>query len=241
MPTAQARTTQARRLHASRSSIRSANDTSSLSERRIARRFFLFRWHRAHTCHALKCQDSDLQRPMAWFPGAHVLRTMSWAHVRVWGAAGRGCHTLVWPGSARFARSSYVNRALFGISTADKAQRCRARVARAKAPKRPASTAHLASSASGCPRPGRRDRALGAATERCASTTFEGHQQAPKEGPLSKDSRFRSEVERHRLNEKGTSEVASGALPAALTHDDGRALADARERGSRRTQDLRHS
>ena len=117
MPTAQARTTQARRLHASRSSIRSANDTSSLSERRIARRFFLVRWHRAHTCHALKCQHSDLHRPMAWFPGAHVLRALSWVHVRVWGAAGRGCHTLVWPGSAHFVRSSYVNRALFGIST----------------------------------------------------------------------------------------------------------------------------
>ena len=64
-----------------------------------------------------KCQDSDLHRPMACFPGAYALRALSWAHVRVWGAAGRGCHTPVSPGSARFAHSSYVNRALFGIST----------------------------------------------------------------------------------------------------------------------------
>ena len=64
-----------------------------------------------------KSQDSDLHRPMAWFPGAYVLRALSWAHVRVCGAAGRGCHTPAWPGSARFARSSYVHRALFGIST----------------------------------------------------------------------------------------------------------------------------
>jgi hypothetical protein len=64
-----------------------------------------------------KTQDSDLHRPMAWFPGAYVLRALSWAHVRVWGAAWRGCHTPAWPGSAHFARSSYVNRALFGTST----------------------------------------------------------------------------------------------------------------------------
>ena len=159
---------------------------------------------------------------MAWFPGAWDLRALSSAYGRVWGAAGRGCHVPVWPGSAHFVRSSYVNRDLFGISTADKAQRCRARVARAKAPKRPASTAHLASSASGCPWPGRRDRALGAAaTERCASTTFEGHQQAPKEGPLSKDSRFRSEVEWHRLNENGTSEVAVHYRPRSRTMMEG--------------------
>ena len=82
--------------------------------------------------------------------------------MRVWGAAGRGCHIPDWLGIARFARSSYVNRALFGISTADEAQRCRTRVARAKAPKWQASTAQLGS-ASGCPWPGRRDRALGAA------------------------------------------------------------------------------
>jgi hypothetical protein len=115
----------------------------------------------AHAPHP-EFQDSDLRRLMAWFPGAYDLRALSWAHVRVRGAAGRGCHTPASPGSARFARSSYVNRALFGISTADEAQRCRTRVARAKAPKWQASTAQLAC-ASGCPWPGRRDRALGAA------------------------------------------------------------------------------
>jgi hypothetical protein len=51
-----------------------------------------------------KCQDSDLRRPMAaCFPGAYDLRALSRSHVRVWGAAGRGCRTLAWPGSARFA------------------------------------------------------------------------------------------------------------------------------------------
>ena len=49
-----------------------------------------------------KCQDSDLHRPMACFPGAYALRALSWAHVRVWGAAGRGCHTPASPGSAHF-------------------------------------------------------------------------------------------------------------------------------------------
>jgi len=117
MPTAQARMTRARGLHATRSNIRSDNGTSSLPEQRIACRFVLFRWHRAHTCHPLKCQVCDLRRPMAWFPGAYVLRALSWAHVRVWGAAGRGCHTPAWPGIAHFVRFSYVNRALFGIST----------------------------------------------------------------------------------------------------------------------------
>ncbi len=72
MPTAQARMTRARGLHAIRSSIRSDNGTSSLPERRIACRFFLFRWHRAHTCHPPKSQDSDLHRPMAWFSSAYV-------------------------------------------------------------------------------------------------------------------------------------------------------------------------
>ena len=113
-------------------------------------------------CKSCFVRDIDLHRPMAWFPGACVLRALSWAHGRVWGAAGRGCHTPAWPGSARFARSSYVNRALFGISTDDEAQRCRTRLARAKAPERQASTAQLAC-VSGCPWPGRRDRALGAA------------------------------------------------------------------------------
>jgi len=118
VPTAQARMTRARGLHATRSSIRPNNDTNSLPEGRIERRFFLFRWHRAHTCHMLNVSPySDLYRPMAWFPGAYDLRVLSWAHVRVWGAAGGGCHTPASPGSARFARSSYVNRALFGIST----------------------------------------------------------------------------------------------------------------------------
>ena len=117
MPTAQARMTRARGLHATRSNIRSDNGTSSLPEQRIACRFVLFRWHRAHTCHPLKCQVCDLHRPMAWFPGAYVLRALSWAHGRVWGATGRGCHTPAWPGSAHFVCFPYVNRALFGIST----------------------------------------------------------------------------------------------------------------------------
>jgi hypothetical protein len=92
-PTAQARMTRARGLHAIRSRIRSDNDTSSLPERRIERRFFLFRWHRAHTSDTGNVSpDSDLHRPVAWFPGAYDLRALSWALVRVWGAAGRGCH-----------------------------------------------------------------------------------------------------------------------------------------------------
>ena len=115
-------------------------------------------------CKSCFIRDIDLHRPMAWFPGAYDLRTISWPHGRVWGAAGRGCHSPASPGSARFARSSYVNRALFGISTADEAQRCRTRVARAKAPKWQASMTQLAC-ASGCPWPGRRDRALGAAAK----------------------------------------------------------------------------
>ena len=59
-------------LHAIRGSIQSGNATSSLPERRIACRFFLFRWHRAHMCHPPKSQDSDLHRPMAWFSSAYV-------------------------------------------------------------------------------------------------------------------------------------------------------------------------
>ena len=54
-----------------------------------------------------------------------------------------------------------------------------------------------------------------------AQRKFEGHQHAPKEGPLSKDSRFRSEVERHRLNEKGTSEVAVDYRPRSRTMMEG--------------------
>ena len=93
MPTAQARLTRTRGLHATRSSIRSDNDTSSLPERRIACRFFFSRWHRAHTCHPPTFQDSDLRRPIAAsFPGAYDLRALSWAHMRAWGAAG-SCHT----------------------------------------------------------------------------------------------------------------------------------------------------
>jgi hypothetical protein len=70
----------------------------------------------AHVPHP-KFQDSDLRRLMAWFPGAYDLRALLWAHVRVWGAAERGCRTPGWPGSAHFVRSCYVNRALLGIST----------------------------------------------------------------------------------------------------------------------------
>jgi hypothetical protein len=51
MPTAPAHMTRARGLHATRSTIRSDCDTSSLPDPRSERRFFLFRWHRAHTCH----------------------------------------------------------------------------------------------------------------------------------------------------------------------------------------------
>jgi hypothetical protein len=68
-------------------------------------------------CKSCFIRDIDLCRPMAWFPGAYVLRALSWAHVRVWGAAGRGCHTPASPGSAHFVCFPYVNRALFGIST----------------------------------------------------------------------------------------------------------------------------
>jgi hypothetical protein len=68
-------------------------------------------------CKSCFIRDIDLCGPMAWFPGAYVLRALSWAHVRVWGAAGRGYPTPASPGNAHFAHSSYVNRALFGIST----------------------------------------------------------------------------------------------------------------------------
>ena len=118
MPTAQARMTRARGLHATRSSIRSDNDMSSLSERRVACKFFFFPVASCAHVPPPKFQDSDLRRPIAaWFPGASDLRALSWAHVRVRGAAERGCHTPAWLGIARFAPSSYVNRALFGIST----------------------------------------------------------------------------------------------------------------------------
>jgi hypothetical protein len=58
MPTTQARLTRARGLHATGSSIRSDNDTSSLSERRVSRRFFFCRWHRAHTYHPLNVKTA---------------------------------------------------------------------------------------------------------------------------------------------------------------------------------------
>ena len=46
-----------------------------------------------------KFQDSDLRRPIAaGFPGASDLRALSWAHVRVRGAAERGCHIPAWLG-----------------------------------------------------------------------------------------------------------------------------------------------
>jgi hypothetical protein len=159
-----------------------------------------------------------------WDLHALLLLLASWAHGRVWGAAGRGCHMPAWPGSAHFMRSYYhdVYRALFGITKLSGAGRGWPRLLLLVV-KRPASTAHLASSASGCPWPGRRDWALGAAAERCASTIFEGHhwQHAPKEGPLSKDSRLRSEVEWHRLNENETSEVAVDYRPRSRTMMEG--------------------
>ena len=120
MPTAQARMTRARGLHAIRSSIRSGNDTSSLPERRVACRFFLFRWHRAHTCHPLKVRTAT--SPDRWH-GSQARMSCAPCHGHMCasgeplGHTGRGCHTPAWPGSARFVRSSYVNRALFGIST----------------------------------------------------------------------------------------------------------------------------
>ena len=68
-------------------------------------------------CKSCFIRDIDLHPPMAWFPGAYALRALSWAHVRVWGATGRGYHTPASQGIAHFAHSSYVNRALVGIST----------------------------------------------------------------------------------------------------------------------------
>ena len=151
MPTAQARSTQTCGLHATRSSIRSDNYTSSLPERRTARRFFLFRWHRAHTRHPLtfrtatsadryslvprrvclawpvmdtcarpgsrwarlphaglagnralcafllckSCfiRDTDLCGGVWQLSAVHALLALSWAHMRVWKAAG-SCRTL---------------------------------------------------------------------------------------------------------------------------------------------------
>jgi hypothetical protein len=68
-------------------------------------------------CKSCFIRDSDLCGPMAWFPGAYVLRAVSWTTRRVWGAAGRGCHTPASPGNAHFVCFPYVNRALFGTAT----------------------------------------------------------------------------------------------------------------------------
>jgi hypothetical protein len=57
-------------------------------------------------CKSCFIRDIYLCGPMAWFPGAYVLRALSWAYVRVWGAAGRGCHSPASPGIAHFAHSS---------------------------------------------------------------------------------------------------------------------------------------
>jgi hypothetical protein len=74
--------------------------SKSLSHRRDvpARRSH---WHTTDAgvlCAFLLCKscftirDIDLHRPIARFPGANDLCALSWAHVRVWGAAG-SCHT----------------------------------------------------------------------------------------------------------------------------------------------------
>ena len=68
-------------------------------------------------CKSCFIRDIDLCGPTACFPGAYALRALSWAHLRVWGATGRGYHTPASQGIAHFADYSYVNRALFGIST----------------------------------------------------------------------------------------------------------------------------
>ena len=96
--------TRARGLHATRSRVPSDIDTSSLPERRIERRFFLFRWHRARArAHDTGnvSPDSDLHRPVAWFPGAYDLRGLSWAHGRVWGLGAAGQLAAITPGASR--------------------------------------------------------------------------------------------------------------------------------------------
>ena len=93
MPTAQARLTRTRGLHAARSSIRSDNDTSSLPERRIACRFFLVRWHRAHTCHPVHFRTATSAD--RWPPGSQARMTCApyhGTHLCVGGVAG-GCNT----------------------------------------------------------------------------------------------------------------------------------------------------
>ena len=68
-------------------------------------------------CKSCFIRDIDLCGPMASLLALHALRTVCGATRRVWRAAGRGYHSPAWPGNAHFAHSSYVNRALFGIST----------------------------------------------------------------------------------------------------------------------------
>ena len=68
-------------------------------------------------CKSCFIWDIDLCGPMASLLALHALRTVCGATRRVWRAAGRGCHTPAWPGNAHFGWVSYVNRALFGIST----------------------------------------------------------------------------------------------------------------------------
>ena len=78
MPAAQARLTRTRGLHAVRSSIRSDNYTFSLPERRIARRFFLYRWHRAHTCHPVHFRTATSAD--RWPPGVQARLTCAPCH-----------------------------------------------------------------------------------------------------------------------------------------------------------------
>jgi hypothetical protein len=67
-------------------------------------------WHQSRTGMILLCEPK--YRPeLAHSDGNRASRRS------LWGAAGCGCDTPAWLGSARFARSCYVNRALFGIST----------------------------------------------------------------------------------------------------------------------------
>ena len=68
-------------------------------------------------CKSCFIRDIDVCRPIIAFLALHALRALSWAHMRVWGAAGRGCRTPAWPGSAHLVYFPYVNRALFGISS----------------------------------------------------------------------------------------------------------------------------
>ncbi len=110
--------TRARGLHATRSSIPSDNDTSSLPGRRIACRFFLLGWHRAHTCHSLNArtatsadrwhgsQACTFCAPCDGHMGASG-EPLGAAATRRFGRGVRTC--------AFGPESSYVNRALFGI------------------------------------------------------------------------------------------------------------------------------